>query len=74
MQVKLNRDECISCGSCWAICPDFFEEDPDDDVVQIVQAYRVNGDISIGQVPPEQEDYVRDAAETCPVEVIQIKA
>lgn len=28
--VTIERDECVSCGQCWASFPEFFEEDPDD--------------------------------------------
>ena len=27
MEVKVNRDACIGCGACAAICPDVFEID-----------------------------------------------
>ena len=27
MKVKVNRDACIGCGACAAICPDVFEID-----------------------------------------------
>ena len=73
LQVVIDRDECISCATCWAICPDFFDENPDDGLTQIVEAYRVGGDPSVGEVPEALEDCVRDAADGCPIEIIHIK-
>jgi len=26
MKIVLNTEKCISCGTCWAICPRFFAE------------------------------------------------
>lgn len=35
MEVTIDRDECISCGACYEDCPEFFEENPDDDWSQV---------------------------------------
>jgi ferredoxin len=40
---------------------------------QVVEAYRVNGNPAVGQVPDDMEDCVRTAAEGCPVEIIHIE-
>ena len=29
MKVKVNRDNCIGCGACEAICPEVFNLDDD---------------------------------------------
>ncbi|MBR3210291.1 MAG: ferredoxin [Bacilli bacterium] len=29
MKVKVDKDKCIGCGACTAICPDVFEFDDD---------------------------------------------
>lgn len=73
LQVIIDRDECISCATCWATCPDFFEENPDDGLTQVVKAYRVGGDPSVGEVPEALENCVRDAADGCPIEIIHIE-
>jgi ferredoxin len=49
-----------------------FEESPEDDMSQIVEQYRVDGDVAVGEVPAELEDCVRGAAEGCPVEIIHV--
>ena len=39
-KVVIDREGCISCGTCWEDCPDFFEENQDDNLSQIVEKYR----------------------------------
>jgi ferredoxin len=72
MKAKIGREECISCAACWIDCPGFFE-DGEDGMSQVAEPYRVDRDISVGKVPPDLEECVREAAENCPVEVIQVE-
>ena len=39
-KVVIDREGCISYGTCWEDCPDFFEENQDDNLSQIVEKYR----------------------------------
>lgn len=73
LAVSIDRDECISCATCWETCPDFFEEHPDDALSQIVEKYRVGDNLGQGEAPGELEDRVRNAADDCPVEIIHIE-
>ena len=52
------EDECTACGLCESICPEVFE-------VQDVAVVKEGVDFS------EYEDEIKEAAETCPVEVIK---
>ncbi len=72
-RVTIDRDNCISCATCWTVCPEFFEENPEDGFSQVVEKYRVNGNIGEGQAPEELEGCVKDAANGCPVEVIHMQ-
>lgn len=40
IEVVIDRDDCTSCSACWERCPDFFEQNPDDEFSQIVEKYR----------------------------------
>ncbi len=73
MKVTINREECTSCGTCWETCPDMFEQNPDDSLNQIVEKYRVKGNIAEGVPPEEFEDCTVKAAEDCCVEVIHVE-
>jgi ferredoxin len=72
LRVTIDRAECIMCGACYATCPDFFEESPDDGLSQVILSYQVAGDPAVGEVPAEMQDCVREAAEGCPVEIIHV--
>jgi ferredoxin len=73
MRVTVDREECVACGACYEDCPEVFEEDLDDGVSRIVEAYRVNDDPTIGQVPDDLAVWTQPAADGCPVEVIQVE-
>lgn len=73
MKVTIDREVCIDCGVCYADCPDVFEEDSADSTSQIVEAYRIDGDPTIGQVPDALAECARSAADGCPVEAIHVE-
>ena len=56
--VKVNKDLCISCGSCVAIAPENF--DFDDEGLATVKKEEINDD-------------VKDAAEACPTDAIELE-
>jgi len=61
MKVKVDRDACAGCELCVDTCPDIFEMDDD-----LAKA-------KVEEVPEDQEDCVKEAAEGCPVEAIIIE-
>ncbi len=71
-RVTIDRDECIICGVCWEECPEFFESSEEDEMSQVVEAYRVEGAIDEGLAPGDLEECVTTAADGCPVEIIHV--
>lgn len=61
MNVKINRDGCIGCGLCESICPEVFRMAGDG----LAEVY--------ADVTPELESSVREAADSCPVSVIEVE-
>lgn len=59
MKVKVNRDACIGCGACAAICPDVFELD--DEGLSVVKE---------DSIKEELNDDVQDAVDSCPTGAI----
>ena len=59
MTVTVN-DDCVGCALCVDTCPDVFELDDGEATVKV--------DV----VPGNLEQIVRDAADECPVEAIDI--
>jgi ferredoxin len=73
MKVRINRDECVSCGTCVDTCPEFFELGSEDTFSQVMEPYRTGGRRDEGTVPPVLEEKVREAADLCPVQVILLE-
>ena len=72
LKVTIDREGCISCESCWTVCPEFFEQNSVDSWSQIVAKYQAGGDPAHGEAPEELVDKVKEAADSCPVQVIQV--
>ena len=60
-KAKVNKDLCISCGACVGMVPDVFEFG-DDDKAEVV-AKEISEDLT---------DDVKDAAEGCPTDAIEV--
>ena len=71
-KVTITREECTSCETCWITCPEFFEQNPNDSWSQVVEKYRVSGNPAEGMAPSELEGKVREAADSCPVQIIHV--
>ncbi|CAG0996533.1 pyruvate ferredoxin oxidoreductase delta subunit [Methanosarcinales archaeon] len=72
VKVSIDRNDCISCANCWTICPEFFEQNSDDSFSQVVKMYRVGGNIAEGEAPQKIEGVVKEAADSCPVQIIHV--
>lgn len=62
MKVRIE-DTCTACGLCCDTCPQVFEMGPEMAQVKVVE----------GEVPPEFEQAVLQAADECPVEAIVVE-
>jgi len=60
MKLKVDKDICIGCGACAAICPDVFEIEDDGLATSIID-----------EVTDEVMDDAIDAKEGCPVDAIK---
>ena len=74
MKVTIERENCVSCGSCWETCPDLFEQDPDDSFSRIIEKHRPDAkNRAEGTVPPEDEACAQDAVDLCPSQIIRVE-
>ena len=62
MKVKVNKDACIGCGACAAICDEVFEINDEG-----------LSEAKVEKVKEELQDEVRDAADSCPTGAIEIE-
>jgi ferredoxin len=70
-RVIIDREGCVSCGTCWDDCPEFFEQNQDDNLSQVVEKYRTGG-LGEGEAPDDLLNCVIDASDACPAEVIHV--
>lgn len=69
--VTIDRDGCISCGTCWLECGEVFEENPEDHKSQVAEQFS-GGAPGEGDVPDDLADCVQRSADACPVTVIAV--
>ena len=62
MRVKIDKDLCIGCEACIDICPEVMEMQDDLAITKIED-----------DIPEDLEDAVREAAEACPSQAIEIE-
>ena len=68
-KIKLEREKCIGCGSCQAICPKFFEL-KEDGKSSVVGAQRDSA--GNDELETEKIECAKSAAEACPTQCISI--
>jgi ferredoxin len=71
MKIHIDRDECIECGLCATTCADVFELKAGEKA-SIVECYRT-GDPSAGEVGEVLRSCVEEAADSCPVQIIDVE-
>ncbi len=62
MYAMVEQKTCIQCGLCPSICPDVFSLDPGEPAQAIT-----------GEIPIEHQVACQEAADSCPVDAIDIK-
>ncbi|MCQ8894047.1 MAG: ferredoxin [Methanolinea sp.] len=72
VHVRIKREDCTACSTCWETCPEVFEENRDDSFSQIREEFRSGGGISEGEVPESLKGCVEEAAALCPVQIISL--
>lgn len=67
MKIKLEREKCIGCGSCTAMCPKYFEMAEDG------KSNLKGADLKeLQELEVNKIDCAEAAAEVCPVQCINI--
>ena len=68
MKIKLEREKCIGCGSCQAVCPNFFEL-YEDGKSHIKNAQKQD----IEELEVEKVECAETAVQACPAQCIYIE-
>lgn len=66
-----DRKKCIGCGSCVAICPNFFILNENDGLANLIEGKEVKGrfEREVNKI----DRYFNEVINTCPVGIIKIK-
>jgi len=59
MKIKVDKNKCIGCGTCIAIAPKSFKLDE-------------GGKADPIDPPGDNEETIKEAAESCPVQAIEV--
>lgn len=68
-KIIIEHEKCIGCGSCAAVCPKYFEMAEDGKSKLKGQTLNASGNF---ELETDQIDCAQTAAESCPVQCIQI--
>jgi len=60
MKIKIDKNKCIGCGTCIAIAPKSFKFDSE-------------GKSELIESPGDSEEIIKEAAESCPVQAINLE-
>ncbi len=69
-KIEIKREDCIRCGSCYAIDQDHFESDSDGKS-QVIGGATTEAH-SEGSFDDEKMVYAQAAADACPVSIITV--
>lgn len=69
MKIILEREKCIGCGSCAAICPKYWkmEDDGKSHLIGSITTPERKEELEINET-----DCNQDAADSCPVSIIHL--
>lgn len=67
-KIQLEREKCIGCGSCQALCPKYFELQ-DDGKSHIKDAVKQD----VEELETDKLECAESAAEACPAQCIHIE-
>jgi ferredoxin len=71
MKITLDKSKCIGCGSCASLCPKFFELA--EDGKSHLKGSKFDQNQQKEELEIEESGCVKEAAEACPVQAIQIE-
>ena len=62
MKLKIDKNKCIGCGACASICSELFEIDNDG-----------KAETKKSTINEEEKKCAQEAADSCPVQAIEIE-
>jgi len=74
-RIVVDRNTCIACGLAPSLCPQVFELGEDNGRNRVTNRYneKTSEEKSVGVVPEDHYECVKEAAEACPVQAIAVE-
>jgi len=72
MKITLDRNKCIGCGACAALCPKYFTMS--EDGKSSLKGAKAKPKTQIEELTVKKLNCSQDAADSCPVEAININS
>ncbi len=66
------KDQCISCGACAAICPEFWGMD-EEGLAQLKESQKIGDHWERIILTEDDRSRNQEAAEACPVQIIKLQ-
>lgn len=75
VRITVDRSACIACGVAPNQCPEIFVLGEDNGKTRIVEKYseETSDETSVGVVPGNLPDCVKEAVDLCPVQAISLQ-
>ncbi len=70
-RVEHDRPNCIGCGACAAVCDKFWAMS-DEDGKSLLKGAKKEGSLEVLEIDEEDFECMKEAADSCPVNVIHI--
>ncbi|MBP7435579.1 MAG: ferredoxin [Bacteroidales bacterium] len=64
-----NRNQCIHCGACTSVCPEFFEDNGE----ITLKGSNYIDNVGVLDIPDDKKATAQDAIDICPVGCIKIE-
>ncbi len=71
MRITLNKDKCIGCGNCAAVCPKFFEMA--EDGKSSLKGKKTKPEKQIEELIILKPECAQEAVDSCPVQAISLE-
>ena len=65
-----QREKCLGCGACAAVCPKFFEIDKKDGLANLKNSKKIGDNF---ELELKKVNCLKEATEICPVKIIKIE-
>lgn len=72
MKARVDREGCIGCGACAAVCPDFWQMNDEENKTNLKGSTKAGDGLYELEIGDDDVECNRQAEDVCPVNVIKV--